>query len=56
MKKLDIYKVTDSDGIISDHFMAWPLIATLEADTADEVLTLAEQNYSMDEYHWTNPY
>ena len=49
MRKLDIYKVIDG----SDD---WPLVATLEARTDEEVIAKAEELYDQDNYHWTNPY
>jgi hypothetical protein len=47
--KLDIYKVIEGTD-------EWPLIDTIEADTAKECIEIAESRYGQDEYHWTNPY
>ena len=50
MAKLDIYTVIEG----TDN---WPLIETLEANTDQQVLELAETLYGSNEaYHWTNPY
>jgi hypothetical protein len=49
--KLDIYKVVDG----TDN---WPLIETIEADTAEACIDKAEEEYgpNSDDYHWTTPY
>jgi hypothetical protein len=47
--KLDIYKVVEG----TDN---WPKIDTIEADTAEECISQAEDKYNQDDYHWTNPY
>ncbi len=50
MKKLNIYEVIDGTD-------KWPLIETIEAETSEECIDIAETKYGSDnEYHWTNPY
>lgn len=49
MAKLDIYQPVEGQD-------DWPLIDTLEAETPEAVIELAERVYGSNDYHWTNPY
>ena len=48
MYKLDVYKVVE--GIDE-----WPQVDTIIGETEKECLEKAEEAYSIEEHHWTNP-